>query len=114
MKIQFKHSNPLLDNFEELNAVQPEKYAGYIYLWKCIPEDMFYLGSHKGEKKDTYRGSGRRFKQVFEHYGITQFKRVILEYVDEETSLKEREQMWMDKFKVKNCGRFYNINNASR
>ena len=107
------HTNPDLDNFELLHEqLRPEQYAGFVYLWKCIPEDMFYVGSHKGIVHDDYRGSGRRFKKVFEHYGITQFKRVILEYVAEEQDIKVREQLWMNRFKAKRSTRFYNQNNV--
>lgn len=106
------HQNPLLENFESLHQVQPEQYDGFIYLWKCIPEDMFYVGSHKGPINDEYRGSGRRFKRVFEHYGITQFKRVILEYVPNVEEIKNKEQMWMNKFRAKQSSRFYNTNNV--
>src|SRR5436309_3014750 len=106
------HPNQLLEDFESLNVMKPTEYAGFIYLWKCIPEDMFYVGSHKGIVHDEYRGSGRRFRRVFEYYGITQFKRVILEYVDDPTQIKLREQDWMNKLKVSRSSRFYNSNCA--
>jgi hypothetical protein len=106
------HQNPLLENFESLQQTPPEKYDGFIYLWKCIPEDMFYVGSHKGIANDEYRGSGARFKRVFEHYGITQFKRVVIEYVPNEKDIKIREQQWMNKFRAKKSPRFYNTNNV--
>lgn len=111
-RIITSHQHPLLENFESLHQSKPEKYAGFIYLWKCIPEDMFYVGSHKGIVHDDYRGSGTRFKKVFEHYGITQFKRVILEYVGDEKEIKNREQLWMNKFRAKQSSRFYNTNNV--
>jgi len=108
------HPNQLLEDFESLNATKPDTYAGFVYLWKCIPEDMFYVGSHKGPINDDYRGSGRRFKKVFEHYGITNFKRVILEYVDDPAQIKIKEQEWMNKLKVSQSSRFYNLNKAVR
>ena len=107
------HTNPLLENFEALNVQErPRDYAGFIYIWKCIPEDKYYLGSHKGIVVDEYRGSGSRFKQVFEYYGITKFKRVILEYVQDEVELKRKEQLWINKFRAVKSSRFYNIKNA--
>jgi len=114
MKLIYTHTNPQLDEFETLQAVKPAEYAGFIYLWKCIPEDMFYLGSHKGPYHDNYRGSGTRFRKVFEHYGITQFKRVILEFVNDETKIKDREQYWMDKLGVQRSNRFYNLIKARK
>ena len=108
------HSNQLLEDFESLNMIKPTKYVGFVYLWKCIPEDMFYVGSHKGPIHDDYRGSGRRFKKVFEYYGITHFKRVILEYVDDPTQIKIKEQEWMNRLRVSQSTRFYNVNKAVR
>ena len=111
--ITLSHTNPLLDNFKTLHeSKKPEAFSGFIYLWKCVPEDMFYLGSHKGKPDDEYRGSGARFKRVFEYYGITQFERIVLEYVEDESKIKEREQAWMNKFRAKTSARFYNIKNA--
>lgn len=106
------HQNPLLENFESLHQLAPVKYDGFIYLWKCIPEDMFYIGSHKGTANDEYRGSGKRFKKVLEYYGITQFTRIILEYVSNSTEIKNKEQEWMNKFRAKQSLRFYNANNV--
>lgn len=107
------HKNPLLENFDVLNVQDhPSDYVGFIYLWKCLPEDKFYLGSHKGALHDDYRGSGSTFKKVFEHYGITKFKRVILEYVKTEADLKIQEQKWMNKFRAVKSNRFYNNKNA--
>lgn len=110
--IHFHHNNLLLEEFETLHVAQPERYVGFVYLWKCIPEDMFYVGSHKGNPTDEYRGSGSRFRRVFEYYGITQFKRVILEYVEDIELLKVKEQEWMNKLGVNRSTRFYNVNRA--
>jgi hypothetical protein len=106
------HRNPLLEDIKQLQAVKPEKFAGFIYLWKCMPEDSFYLGSHKGTPNDEYRGSGTMFRRVFEHYGMTQWERVIVEYVVDESQLKHREQYWIDKFRAVQSDRFYNQKNA--
>ena len=107
------HQNPLLDDFSSLQTtVIPDEYAGFIYMWKCIPEDCYYIGSHLGIPKDEYRGSGRRFKQVFEHYGMTQFERVILEYVVDRADIKNVEQFWLNKFKAVMSVKFYNQKNA--
>lgn len=107
------HKNPLLENFDALHVQdRPSDYAGFIYLWKCLPEEKYYLGSHKGLVHDDYRGSGSTFKKVFEHYGITKFKRVVLEYVESEADLKAREQKWINKFRAVKSPNFYNVKNA--
>ena len=113
--IIFTHTNPLLDDFQALNAEnaeKPEKYAGFIYMWKCLPEDCYYIGSHKGVIHDDYRGSGKTFRKVFEHYGITQFQRVILEYVNDSEQIRVREQHWLDVFRAVKSDRFYNKKNS--
>lgn len=110
--ITFTHTNPLLEDFLALNSTKPDTYAGFIYMWKCIPEDRYYIGSHKGVIHDEYRGSGRTFKRVFEYYGITKFERVILEYVEFEDQIKIREQHWLNQFKAVRSDRFYNQKNS--
>lgn len=108
------HKNPLLEDITLLEAERPEEYAGFVYMWECIPEGLFYIGSHKGEVTDEYRGSGRRFRQLFEYHGITQFKRVILEYVADEDHLRFREQLWITKFRAVISPYFLNAKNAAR
>ena len=110
--IILKHRHPLLENFESLNIPPPESYSGFIYLWYCTPDDMFYIGSHKGLRCDGYRGTGSRFKKVFEYHGITQFKRVIIEYVHDVKLLKVTEQKWINIFNAINSTDFYNVKNA--
>jgi hypothetical protein len=110
--IIFTHENPLLEDFSALAAEKPESYEGFVYMWKCIPEDRYYIGSHQGVANDEYRGSGRTFKRVFEYYGITQFRRVILEYVETVAMVKVREQHWLNVFRAVQSDRFYNQKNA--
>lgn len=106
------NENPLLEDISKLSQQKPEQYVGYIYLWRCIPENTFYCGSHKGTITDGYDGSGSLFKQVFRHYGATQFERVILEYVQDIKKLKYVEQKWIDKFNAIKSNKFYNKKNA--
>lgn len=108
------HRDPLLDDIKQLSAPKEETYVGFIYLWKCLPEDTFYIGSHKGKTNDEYRGSGTMFRRVFEHYGIPQFERVIVEYVNDEHHIKSREQHWITKFNAVKSARFYNMKNAMK
>jgi hypothetical protein len=112
MSITFTHKNPLLENYLALEAEQVDEYVGFVYMWKCIPERKFYIGSHKGKITDDYRGSGKVFRQVFEYYGITQFDRVILEYITDEDIIKQREQYWMNKFNAVNSKSFLNMKHA--
>jgi hypothetical protein len=52
------------------------------------------------------------FRKVFEHYGLTQWQRVILEYVTDEAQLRAREQHWLNVFKAIKSSRFYNEKNV--
>jgi hypothetical protein len=106
------HRNPLLENISLLAVEAPEKYEGFVYLWKCIPENLYYIGSHKGDQYDQYRGSGKRFKQVYDYYGLTKFERVVLEYVTDAKDLRRREQHWMDKFNAVKSTLFLNEKKA--
>jgi hypothetical protein len=112
LSITITHRNPLLEDISQLAAVEPKEYVGFVYLWKCIPENLYYIGSHKGNAYDQYRGSGRRFKQVYDYYGLTKFERVVLEYVTAVSELRRREQHWMDKFNAVGSKLFLNEKKA--
>lgn len=112
-KIVFNNTHDaLLENFDSLDSKKIDNYEGYVYAWKCLPEQRLYIGSHIGTVKDGYDGSGTLFRQVFRHYGATQFKRVILEYVEKKDDVKRVEQRWLDKFSAVRSSLFYNKRNA--
>jgi hypothetical protein len=69
--------------------------TGFVYKWYDTSNDMYYIGSHKGDVNDGYIGSGtyflnayRKRKQSFfreilyigEHYRL--YEKTILEYLD--------------------------------
>lgn len=112
LPVTLSHRNPLLEDISQLAVEAPEEYAGFVYLWKCKPENLYYIGSHKGDQYDQYRGSGRRFKQVYDYYGLTKFERVVLEFVPDANDLRRREQFWMDKFNAVKSKMFLNEKKA--
>ena len=84
-------------------------YAGFIYEWTNIVNGMRYLGSHCGNVDDGYTGSGKRFSNAVNKYGIEQFSRIIIEYVIFEDAVLLREQHYLD---TRNCAKskqYYNI-----
>lgn len=84
-------------------------YIGFIYEWTNINNGMKYIGSHKGTFDDGYTGSGKRFLNAVRKYGISSFTREIIELVNNEDFLLEREQFHLDE---KNCAKskkYYNI-----
>lgn len=84
-------------------------YAGFIYEWTNKLDGMKYIGSHKGTICDGYTGSGKRFENAKKKYGIENFERVILEYVDYPTDILLKEQYYLDKFNCAKSKRYYNI-----
>ena len=113
-RIIFKHKPALLENYKTLAQSEPKEYQGFIYLWRCVPEDMYYIGSHKGKSYDDYRGSGTRFKYAYDYHGATKFERIVLEYLADTKNIKEREQDWMTKFNAVKSQWFYNMRNVRR
>ena len=84
-------------------------YAGFIYEWTNTKDGKKYLGSHFGSIDDGYVGSGKRFNNAVNKYGIEQFSRSIVEYVIFEDAVLLREQYYLD---TRNCAkskRYYNI-----
>ena len=80
----------------------------FIYLWYDAPNDMYYLGKHKGSPHDTYTHSST----VWEHFtknnipeGVT--KEILAYGTDEEMCILEHELL----VEAKNSGnwnRYYN------
>ena len=82
---------------------------GFIYEWVNTNNGMKYLGSHKGNADDGYTGSGKRFLNAVRKYGIDNFCREIVEYVDHEDDLLVREQYYLDERNCAKSKRYYNI-----
>lgn len=68
-----------------------------------------YIGSHIGLPEDSYIGSGVAFKRALKKYGIENFERIILEFVEDDTVLREREQYYIDHHNAANDRQFYNL-----
>jgi hypothetical protein len=84
-------------------------YIGFIYKWTNKNNNMFYIGSHKGNINDGYVGSGTLFKEEYKLNKID-FERKILEYVNNEENILVREQFYLDLYDVKNNKLSYNLN----
>jgi len=84
-------------------------YAGFIYKWTNKLDGMKYIGSHKGTIDDGYTGSGKRFENAKKKYGIENFERMILEYVELPTDILLKEQYYLDKFGCAKSTKYYNI-----
>lgn len=86
---------------------------GFVYLWKNKINGRRYLGSHRGSVDDGYVGSGIAFRKAIERYGLENFEREILEYIDSDEQIQIREQYFLDKFNVSSDPTFYNISGSA-
>jgi hypothetical protein len=84
-------------------------YSGFIYEWTNKLDGMKYIGSHKGTIDDGYTGSGKRFENARNKYGIENFERTILEYVEKEENILLKEQHYLDTFGCAKSPLYYNI-----
>jgi hypothetical protein len=84
-------------------------YSGFIYEWTNKLDGMKYLGSHKGTINDGYTGSGKRFGNAVNIYGIENFERVIVEYIEKEEDILIKEQYYLDTYGCAKSPMYYNI-----
>lgn len=69
---------------------------GFIYIWKDMKRNKYYIGSHQGSDDDGYIGSNKRFQCAYKSRPET-FRRKILEYVEftKHKELLDRENYWL-------------------
>lgn len=84
-------------------------YSGFIYEWTSKLDGMKYLGSHKGTIDDGYTGSGKRFGNAVNKYGIENFERAIVEYIEKKEDILIREQHYLDMIGCAKSPLYYNI-----
>lgn len=90
-------------------------YIGFVYIWINKVNGKKYLGSHLGTVDDGYIGSGLAFNRAIKKYGISNFERIIVEYVNTNLKeLRECEQYYLNLYEAAKSDEFYNISpNAS-
>jgi group I intron endonuclease len=86
-------------------------YYGFIYEWANMLNGKKYIGSHAGTTDDGYVGSGKVFQRAVKKYGIENFTRTIVEYVEVEDRqyLLEREKFYLDKVNAYYSDDYYNV-----
>ena len=80
---------------------------GFVYKWTNVDNNMFYIGSHKGNENDGYIGSGIYFKRVYNKYSNS-FKREIL-YTGND--YLEAEEFILHILDAENNDKMYNLKN---
>jgi group I intron endonuclease len=88
-------------------------YSGFIYVWTNKVTGIKYLGSHKGSESDGYIGSGKAFRNAIKKYGIENFYREILEYIEDPLLIKSKEQYYLDLYECAKSKDYYNISYTS-
>lgn len=84
-------------------------YAGFVYEWTNNINGMKYLGSHRGTTSDGYIGGGKLFIRAVKKYGIENFTRTIIEFVESADKIFIREGHYLTVFDCANNPLYYNI-----
>lgn len=89
---------------------------GYIYKCTYLKNNKIYIGASKNLNEiDTYLGSSRHWiKEVDPYHNKDQIKKEILEYVDSQEQLYEREEYWIGFYNSTNPEIGYNLAKGGR
>lgn len=81
-----------------------------MHIYKIINKQngRWYIGKHNGHDPN-YMGSGKILKQALDKYGRDSFERVILEQVDSQERLDDRERYWIAETDAVNDPMSYNL-----
>lgn len=84
--------------------------GGFVYMWYDKRDKRFYLGSHFGNEKDSYRGSGIYFIRVFNKRPNDFKRRIIQTIIGSKQEVMQAEQKWLDLIPTHQLGkRYYNL-----
>jgi len=84
-----------------------EKY-GFVYIWYDRKHKRYYIGSHWGTKDDGYICSSHQMRKAYKRRP-TDFKRKILEVIEDRSTLYDVESKWL-KLAESKKNRYYNRN----
>jgi GIY-YIG catalytic domain len=90
-----------------------KKYAGFIYEWTNKLNNKKYIGAHNGKDDDGYVGGGAEFRQDIKTFGLVNFERNILEYVEDASKIKDRENYYLNLVNAAENSDYYNKTNKS-
>jgi len=86
---------------------------GFVYETTNNLNGKKYIGSHIGDSKDIYWGSGVDFKKDFNQLGAEHFTRKILAFASDIESLRESEEKFLTEVDAKNNTLYYNRTNSA-
>jgi group I intron endonuclease len=84
-----------------------------IYLTVNLINNKKYIGQDSNNNPN-YLGSGVYLKKAIEKHGRENFKKIILENVNDVSKLNEREEYWIKKFNADKSQEFYNISEKGK
>jgi hypothetical protein len=79
-----------------------------VYLTINLINGKKYIGKDSNNNPN-YLGSGVYLSKAIKKYGKENFKKIILENVDNDLQLNEREEYWINKFNAHKSKEFYNL-----
>lgn len=81
-----------------------------MHIYKIINKvnGRWYIGKHNGSDPN-YMGSGKLLRQAQHKYGLENFEKIILETVESEEQLNEREKHWIASTNAVNDSKSYNL-----
>lgn len=88
-------------------------YQGFVYEWTNKLNGMRYIGAHTGQEDDGYIGGGKKFRADLRMYGLANFERKILEYVEDADKIKDRENYYLDLVDAAENPEYYNATSRS-
>ena len=83
--------------------------SGFVYKWRNLENEMYYIGSHRGSIDDGYIGSGMYFKRAFKK-SPESFERDIL-YIGEH--FRFYEETILEYLDAANDSQSYNLRNSA-
>lgn len=87
---------------------------GYIYMTVNKINGKTYIGQHKSMKfchQDKYMGSGKNIKRAFKKYGIENFEKLLVQYVETKEEADKQERFWIAHYRERGMAQ-YNITNG--
>lgn len=85
---------------------------GYIYMIMNKINGKKYVGQHKSSKfchQDKYMGSGKKLACAKKHYGIENFEKLLVQYVETREEANKQEEFWISHYDTTNPEKGYNI-----
>lgn len=85
---------------------------GYIYMILNKVNGKKYIGQRKSKKfchQDKYMGSGKKLAPAIKHYGIENFEKLLVQYVETAEEANDQEIFWIAHYDTTNPEKGYNI-----